>query len=217
MKKLDNIDLLVFDFDGTLLDSKEDVAASVNSTLKKFDLGMIDPDKIWSFLGDGAGYLIDRAFAYFSKNTPPEATDIFLKDYEENSLKKTSLYPGVFQMLESLNDFKTAIFTNKRHDFTVRICEGLGIVGKFDYILGRNSHFPKKPEPDGLYIIMERLGIKAQNTAMIGDTTIDIITGKKAGTKTVAVTWGVHTKNMLIKENPDLIVEKIGEIPSVFL
>ena len=214
MATFKNIDLLIFDFDGTLLDSKEDLAQSINKVLTMWSLQPLPVDRVWAFLGDGAQYLVDRCFSYRGVKTPKHATEIFLKDYETNSLKKTKLYPNIEEVLHGLCGFRKAILTNKRHDFTMKICKGLGIETLFDMILGRKD-FKKKPDPEGIFLIMNDLNASKEKTVMIGDTSIDMLAGERAGVKRIAVTWGVHKREDLIKCNPDALIDDIRQLKEI--
>jgi len=215
MKNVKNrIELIVFDLDGTLLDSKIDVSSSINNTLNKYGLDSIESDLIWTFLGDGAAYLIDRCFAYRKSNVPDTAKDFFLDDYRNNCLVHTKLYAHVLDVIKSLSGFKKVIFTNKRQKITEFICAELNITSLFDYILGR-GRFNKKPDPEGLLYILSILKISPSNAVIVGDTTVDLLCGERAKTKRIAVTWGVHSKEVLQKANPDAIIDDIRELPSV--
>ncbi len=213
-KKLKNIELIIFDFDGTLLDSKADVAAAINRMLLRYGEKPISPDKVWSFLGDGAGYLVDRCFEFYAKSSPEGSVDFFLKDYIENSLKQTRLYPGVLETLSKLAHYKMAILTNKLHDLTVKMCKNLGIIEHFELVLGRGG-FNKKPEPDGIYIILDKLDIKPENAVIVGDTLIDMTAADRASIRKIAVSWGVHDKKTLLKSKPDGIIDKIEDLPTL--
>lgn len=207
--------LLIFDLDGTLLDSKADISASMNRTLSKYGLPGMDADFVWKYLGDGALYLVNRCFAHYGKQAPEDAVDFFLSDYQKNSLKNTGFYPGIEDVLRKLNKRRKAILTNKLHDFTLQILDGLDSTRHFEYILGRKDH-KKKPDPEGIHIILGSLGVRPEQSVMIGDTTIDLEAGKRAGTMTLAVTWGVHDRDTLIAAKPDACIEKVSDLTDIF-
>jgi len=207
-----DIKLLIFDLDGTLIDSKIDISNAINKTLIRSELTPIDPDKIWGYLGDGARYLVDRCFASHGVKTPDDATAFFINDYKSSCLENTFTYTGIRKLLGNLVKFKKAVLSNKLHEITFSICKELGIDPFFDLILGRSDELKKKPSPAGIIRILEKLKIKASQALIIGDTKIDLEAGKRAGIKRVAVTWGVHSKTELIEGKPDYLVHSVSEL-----
>ena len=207
--------LIIFDLDGTLLDSKADISHSMNRTLAKYGLPAMDADFVWKYLGDGALYLVNRCFSHFKKDAPDGAVEFFLKDYQFNSLMNTRFYKGVNEMLLSLQNKRKAVLTNKLHEFSMKIIQGLGSAHHFEYILGRGS-YRKKPDPEGIFIILEKLSVKPDDAVMIGDTTIDLEAGERAGIRRVGVTWGVHDRATLESAKPDAIVDEVSAITDLF-
>lgn len=212
--KLRGIELLVFDLDGTLIDSKTDISNSINETLKSYDLPLLGPDLIWSYLGDGASFLVDKCFNFYRKNVPEGAIEFFVDHYAKHCIENTKLYPDVVKVLRKLGNFKKAILTNKTHEITVKICEELKISHFFEFIVG-GGEFKKKPDPEGLLKILEFFKTAPENAVIIGDTTIDLLTGKRAAVKRIAVTWGVHKREVLEESNPDAIIDNIKDLPAV--
>ena len=207
------IKLLIFDLDGTLLDSKIDITNSINRTLMRYGVPQIpsDGDLVWKFLGDGALYLVDRSFSYQKSSVPDGAVDFFVKDYEEHSLVQSRLYPHAREVLEKLDKFKKAILTNKNQAVTEKICKGLDIAKYFDCIIGAGK-YKKKPDPEGILKILEYFKVAPRMTVMVGDTTNDLIAGERANVKRIAVTWGVHERSVLEAQKPDLIIDDMEEL-----
>ena len=208
---LKGISLLIFDLDGTLLDSKTDIANAINKTLVKYNLPAMSEDIVWSYLGDGASYLVNRCFQYYRKEPPEASVEFFVKEYEDHATDFSKLYPNVLSTLTALSKFKKAILTNKPSEITEKICKELNFAHFFDLIVG-GDQYKKKPDPEGVLHILNHLGVEARKTAILGDTTIDLLAGKKAGIKRIAATWGVHPREVLAEEKPDLIIDDFPEI-----
>src|SRR5271168_161842 len=175
--------LLVFDLDGTLIDSGADLCASVNAMLRHFDRPPLPDAVISTYIGDGAARLVSR-----SLDEPPDAAFLdsavayFLDYYREHKLDQTYVYPGVFASLDSLQfdpagaPRAMAVLTNKPIGPSLAICEALGLSPYFFRIYGGNSFATKKPDPEGLIALIQETGVTAQETMMIGDSDVDILT-----------------------------------------
>jgi phosphoglycolate phosphatase len=176
---------LIFDLDGTLVDSKKDLTASVNHVRLTLGLPQLTEHEIAGYVGDGARMLIRRALG-------PEVSDaevewglqLFLSYYRDHMLDQSVLYPGVVEALERLSDFRLAVLTNKPIRFSRMMLEGLGILNSFAAVYGGNSFERKKPDPIGIFQILSDTSGLAQHTWMIGDSAVDVLTGRNAGVKT---------------------------------
>lgn len=215
-KSIEGVKLLIFDLDGTLIDSKTDISGSINTMLKNYGFAPLDPDIVWKYLGDGALYLVDRCFGYYGVSAPLGSIEFFIKEYRNNYLRNTSLYPGILDALQEFKGFRKALLSNKIEDVTLKICDGLQITSFFEYIVG-GGRFKKKPDPEGAKDILAHFKVLSENAAIIGDTTIDVETGKNLGLKTIAVTWGVHDRDTLLKSKPDRIVDSAEELKSLLI
>jgi len=219
---IDSLRLLVFDLDGTLIDSRQDLCNSVNATLEHFDLPSLPDEVIASFIGDGAAMLIRRALAVpgeLSTDGPApaesffdEAFAYFLTYYRAHKLDYTTVYPGVLESLDALKTLpdgterKMAVLTNKPVGPAKAICEGLGLSPYFFKIFGGDSFATKKPDPLGLETLMTMAGAKPEETVMIGDSDVDIRTALNAGAWTIACTFGLAPES-LQDVKPDAIVD----------
>ena len=209
------VQLLVFDLDGTLVDSKQDLALSVNAMRNDMGLPPLPLHLIASYVGHGVTLLVQRALG-------PDAGDekvqkglaFFLNYYHEHMLDNTAPYPGVAEALEKLAGHKMAVLTNKPVIFSREMLTRLGFAPYFRYIYGGNSFPRKKPDPMGLNKLMEDLQTSPRETLMVGDSDTDILTGRNAGVLTCGVTYGfgAHT---LEKVAPDLVIDDMRELPKL--
>jgi phosphoglycolate phosphatase len=211
--------LLIFDLDGTLIDSGADLCASVNATLHHFGRPPLPQTVISTFIGDGAARLISR-----SLGEPVDAAFLdsaiayFLDYYREHKLDNTFVYPGVFPSLDSLRVEPAgtarpmAVLTNKPIGPSLAICEALGLSPYFFRIYGGNSFPTKKPDPEGLHALIREAGVTAQETLMIGDSDVDILTARNAGAWSIGCTFGLspHTLDAV---PPDCLVDSPAEWP----
>jgi phosphoglycolate phosphatase len=185
---------LIFDLDGTLIDSQRDLIRSVNATLQEMGLEELHEDTISGYIGHGAPQLIGRALG--QRATPEHgqrALEFFLAHYEEHKLDSTCAYPGVPEALEQLAGLPMAILTNKPVRVSVRILEGLGLSRYFRAIYGGNSFETKKPDPLGAQTILRELGAAPSEGLIIGDSEVDVETARNAGTLAAAVNYGFGT------------------------
>jgi phosphoglycolate phosphatase len=185
---VESLRLLVFDLDGTLIDSRKDLVNSVNAMLDHLDRPELPDDVIASYIGDGVGMLVRRALGdpddegYFDA-----ALTFFLDYYRVHKLDYTHAYPGVLESLEALRMDsdgglrKMAVLTNKPVNPSRAICEALGLSPYFFRIYGGNSFSTKKPDPEGLNALIREAGVDPFETVMIGDSEIDVQTARSAG------------------------------------
>ena len=204
--------LLVFDLDGTLIDSKADLAGSVNHALVAFGLPALAPSRIYSYIGDGATMLIRRAAGEDGNGLFPAVLDRFLSHYRRHLLDTTFPYPGVLENLRKWADsYSMAVLTNKPLDMTRAILSGLALDRFFPDVIGGDSFGSKKPDPEGLLHLMKSRGASPGETLMVGDSRNDVLAGKGAGARTCGVTYGLGAGGF--SENPpDFTVGEFSEI-----
>jgi phosphoglycolate phosphatase len=204
--------LLVFDLDGTLVDSKEDLANAVNVALASFDLPPLPNPVIYSYVGDGASALILRAIPPEKADLLPEVLDRFLAYYRRHLLDTTRAYPGVVGALRKwAGIYRMALLTNKGVGMTREILSGLSLDGYFFDVRGGDSFATKKPDPEGLLHILREAGIEARETVMIGDSRNDVQAGKAAGAVTCGVTYGLGASGFA-EHPPDFTVDRFPDL-----
>jgi phosphoglycolate phosphatase len=218
---VESLRLIVFDLDGTLIDSRQDLCNSVNATLTNFSLRPLPDETIASFIGDGAAMLIRRALAMpgeLPAGASPEeaffdeAFAYFLAYYRAHKLDYTQVYPGVIESLEALKIMPDgtsrpmAVLTNKPVGPARAICEGLGLSPYFFRIYGGDSFATKKPDPLGLITLMREAGTIPAETVMIGDSDVDIRTARNAGAWALGCSFGL-APDTLDEIAPDGIVD----------
>jgi|SRR5579859_1167188 len=203
---------LIFDLDGTLIDSKRDLVLSVNATLREMRRAELPEDLVASYVGSGAPVLISRALGGAAAPEELErALKFFLTYYEEHKLDFTKAYFGVREALEELRGVPMAVLTNKPVDLSVRILEGLGLAQFFEAIYGGNSFASKKPDPLGANTILEEMGIAGAQAAMVGDSEVDVQTARNAGMISVIVNFGFGTHDRE-KYPADFYIDRMEEL-----
>lgn len=224
---VERLKLLVFDLDGTLIDSAQDLCNSVNETLKHFGRAPLSDPQIASFVGNGVSILVRRSLAA-ADGTPTEGVDEKLLDdtlrffvgyYREHKLDFTYAYEGVLDALAALRELHDApgsvtrvmaVLTNKPVNPARGICEGLGMADYFLHIYGGNSFPTKKPDPIGLRSLMEETGTAPEETVMIGDSRVDVETARNAGVWSLGCNFGFGPRN-LMENPPDVLVDTPAE------
>jgi phosphoglycolate phosphatase len=222
-----SIRLIVFDLDGTLIDSARDLANSVNAALEHMGRPPLDLAVIAGFVGNGAPMLVRRSLAVENGVSPDEIHDdelataysFFLDHYREHKLDFTRSYPGVLEALPALqhgpNDLKRklAVLTNKPVRPARAISEGLGMADYFFRIYGGDSFPLKKPDPLGIRTLMNEAGVTPEQTLMIGDSKVDVLTAHNAGAWSLGCHFGFGPQN-LMEVPPDMVVDSAHDWPA---
>jgi len=210
--------LLIFDLDGTLIDSKQDLVDSVNALRRWAGLAPLAVEQISSYVGNGAPMLVRRALPDFPEHDLPPALRFFLDYYREHMLDSTTLYPGVRETLDRLHaaDVPLAILTNKPVRFSVHLMEGLGLDLHFFRIYGGNSLAEKKPHPQGIDMLVEEAGADRARTIMVGDSAVDILTARNAQVRGCGVRWGFQPETFA-HTPPDFYIDHMRELAEMVL
>lgn len=208
-------DLIVFDIDGTLVDSREDITNSVNFTLKKLGLKEKGLEEIASYIGRGVTDLIKRSLGEKSEDLTEKAMSIFEEYYKKHFNDHSRLYPGVEEVLRYFADKKKVILTNRKYDYAVMTLKSLGIYGYFEEILGGDNTGCAKPSSCPLDALMEKLNVDKKRAIMVGDMDIDVLAGKEAGIATCAVTYGIGSKKDIVESRPDYIIDSITKLKDI--
>jgi len=214
LKSVD-VDLIIFDLDGTLVDSKRDIIDAVNHMLRKLDLKEKTDKEITGYIGWGVEALIEDSLGAENSKLKDEALAIFKKYYGKHATDKTILYPGVKETLGYLKDKKKVIITNRNYEFTVSTLEAFKIREYFDHIEGGDNIKCAKPSPCPLEKVINKFGAEKKRSIMIGDMHIDILSGKKSGIITCGVTYGIGKKKDIIEAGPDYIINSMPELKEI--
>jgi phosphoglycolate phosphatase len=204
--------LVVFDLDGTLVDSKVDLANSVNYALGAFGVSPLTHETIYSYVGNGASMLIQRSLGVEGRPILPRVLETFLAHYRDHLLDTTVPYPGVRESLEAHSGkYAMAVLTNKPVDMTRTILTGLSLSGHFVDVRGGDSFGTKKPNPEGLLRILADRGVPPAESLMVGDSANDILAGQEAGVATCGVTYGISTQGFS-EHPPDFTIDRFPEL-----
>jgi phosphoglycolate phosphatase len=217
------IQLVIFDLDGTLIDSRLDLVHSVNATLRHMKRPELPDDVIASYVGDGAPALIGRALGSEAgdEKLVRSGLEYFLTYYREHKLDHTRLYDGIIEALAALENShngqprKMAVLSNKPVHPSRAIVEALGLGKFFVRVYGGNSFPTKKPDPEGAQTILRETGTGPHETLVVGDSGVDILTGRNAGTWTCGVTYG-FAPHTLRETPPDVVLDKPAELAELF-
>jgi phosphoglycolate phosphatase len=207
------MDLLIFDLDGTLVDSRLDLAHSVNATRTHMGMTPLEFERVYSYVGNGAPALIRKALGEPATEAQvQEALEFFLEHYREHVLDFTTLYPGVKESLERLGAAgkRMAVLTNKPVRMSRMIVDGLGVGPYFFQVYGGNSLDFKKPHPIGIETLMREAACDRSRTLMIGDSSVDVETARNAQVKCCGVTYGFQPES-LADPAPDLLVDRMDQ------
>lgn len=224
--KFVNKKVIIFDLDGTLIDSSPDLSHAVNHMLEQLNLSTFSESTVHGWVGNGASTLVKRALSgdsLIDETIDPKlfekALDIFLKFYAKNLCVATTLYPNVKETLASLKKegYILVIVTNKPFDFVAPILKGLGLDGLFEFYLGGESLEKRKPDPMPLFYVCEKLKVTVEECVMIGDSKNDIISANHAKMQSVGVTYGYNYGEDIALYQPTMMVDDFADILPSFI
>lgn len=210
------VDLIIFDFDGTLVSTGADLIASVNYTLEQLGCGIRRDDEIISFVGDGVKELIERSLGKDHLNLYPDALKIFSSHYGEHFLDNTVLYPGAKELLRHFQHKRKIILTNKRYPFTLAMCRGLSIEKYFAEIIGDGSFPYRKPDKRLVDYLLNKYSVEKEKVVIIGDGINDVTLAKNSGILSCAFLNGLGKRIDLLAAHADYYCESLSEIESFF-
>lgn len=212
-RDLYGIELLIFDLDGTLVDSLPDLTDGVNYALAKMNMPIIEQQQTAKIVGGGLLKLLQLAIGSTDKILVNRSRSYFMEYYNENFVNKTSYYDGVPEVLSHFSDRTKVVFSNKLHAYTVKTIQKLELESHFVKIMGaKPEQYNPKPSPEGIHIILKELNISPKRTIMIGDSTHDIEAGKEAGVYTCGVTYGYRSKELLTSARPNLLIDDLKDL-----
>lgn len=210
----------IFDLDGTLLNTLDDLANACNYALNKFNFPIHEVDKYKTFIGNGIYKLVERAIPEGKKDyeTVTIVLKVFNEYYNEHMMDMTKPYDGIIELLDklSINGIKLAVVSNKKHDFTIEIVNKY-FEEKFDIVFGHRDNYKEKPDPASVLEVIEAFNVSKEECIYIGDSNVDIITARNAGVKSIGVSWGFRGKEELAREGADYLANNVVELKRIIL
>lgn len=208
------IDTIVFDLDGTLVDASPDITAATNFVLQQLDRDALPQETVAGYIGGGAEALWRRVLGEEAEPLLQRVVPVFMERYAAYPCEESYLYPGAAELLQALQGagVQMAIATQKAEGITANVLEKLGIEAFFKLAVGPESVARRKPHPESVLLILERLQCSPERTLMIGDTPADIRAGRLAGVRTCAVTYGYGQPAELAAEEPDFVINNLADL-----
>jgi phosphoglycolate phosphatase len=209
------VDLFIFDLDGTLADSKDDLKAAINHTLKSFGMNTLSDDEIKEVVGNG----ITRLFANITGKSEEEKYETirtYIEYLESHLLETTTPFPGVIDTLTAIGK-KKALVTNKLERMANRVVTSLGLADHIDFIVGSDSTPKMKPDPAPIHLAVEKFKVAPEMTVMVGDTVDDVLSAKAAGVISCGVSYGFGRREDLEDAGADIIIESFPDLRSHFV
>jgi len=215
--RAEDFQAIILDVDGTLLDTLQDLADSMNSTLRHFGFPVHELEKYKHFVGDGMENLVRRSVPDWAKTDPrmiSRCLEMMQQIYERNWNVKSRPYPGIPELLDALTarGLKMAVLSNKPHDLTQRAIEGLLPVWRFEVVMGERPPVPRKPNPSSALEIANRLGVEPAGFLYLGDTATDMKTANAAAMYAVGALWGFRNAEELIESGAKKLIAKPAEL-----
>lgn len=203
----------IFDLDGTLFDTLPDLAPAVNFVLSAYGLAPLSNETVRSYIGNGAKNLIRRSLGD-SEVSLDDAHRLFLEYYRDHCTERTLPFPGVLEFLK--RDFRCAMFTNKPYASTKRILTHFGLLGRFEMFLCGDSAPARKPDPAGIFQILEKCGVLASDAIMVGDDTPDLNVAKNAGIESVMILNGFGKAENILPLEPKRTIEHFSDLLNLY-
>lgn len=207
------IKLIIFDLDGTLVNSIKDITNALNYAVEPYGLAPKTVEEVGTLVGEGITKVIERIIGEERLRHRDEVVKRFLDFYSEHIIDNTFPYQGVKETLEGLKAYKKAVISNKREGLSVKVLEGLDLLRYFDLVLGSDSTTERKPSPVPVLHVLSTFGLTPSDAVMVGDSDLDIKAGKGAGIRTVGVTYGYRDRTLL--KDADYIIDKIKDLLAV--
>jgi phosphoglycolate phosphatase len=204
------IKLIIFDLDGTLVDTSGDITNALNYALKPYGLRDLTVEDTIKMVGEGITRLIEKLLENERIQMRDTVIKRFLDYYSEHLVDFSTLYPHVRETLEKLNDYKKAVISNKREYLSTRLLDKLDLLKYFDLVVGSDTTSERKPSAIPVIYVFTKLGVNPDESIIVGDSNYDIEAGKKAGLKTVAVTYGYRERQYLI--DADYIIDSMKDL-----
>lgn len=205
-----SIELIIFDLDGTLIDSKIDITNALNYAMEPYSPGRLTPEDIVKLVGEGITRLIEKLAGGRGETVRADVASRFLRHYTDHLVDYTKEYPGVTETLEKLGGYRKAIISNKRESLSKKVLDGLGLAKYFDIVIGSDTTPERKPSPVPVLKALSELKVEPDGAVMVGDSNYDIDAGRAAGLATVAVTYGYRPREVIA--HADYLIDRINEL-----
>ncbi|MCM8776498.1 MAG: HAD-IA family hydrolase [Candidatus Omnitrophica bacterium] len=202
--------LIVYDLDGTLVDTRDDIASAVNHALWQLGFPVLNRPEVCRFVGRGLHYLIGHCLGVEDPDTVERGAKLYREYYAAHLLDHSRLYPGAKEVLEYFKLRKQMVMTNKPNPYARDILEALGVAGYFVKIVAGNDEYPHKPSPDAVLAMMNAEAVQPEDVLFVGDSPIDIETGRNAGILTIVLSHGFSTEDELKSAAPDVIFKNLS-------
>ncbi|GAB7087754.1 HAD family hydrolase [Marinifilum fragile] len=211
---------VIFDLDGTLANSIEDIADSMNQVLEENNFPTHNYATYKTFVGRGIRSLVEKSLPLENRDLKEldKNFDRMMKVYDENCIVKTCLYPGIADLLDALSEkgIKISVFSNKANELTQKVVKVLLANWKLEYVLGAGGDIPRKPDPKGAILISEKMGIEPSELMYIGDSGVDMATAQNSGMHAVGVLWGFREMEELLTNGAQTILENPMDLMTSF-
>jgi 2-phosphoglycolate phosphatase len=214
-----NLKAVLFDLDGTLIDSEKDIAEAANYTRVHYGLAPVSDSTIATFVGNGVLVLLSKALETKDEARIQEAHEVFKTHYREHCADHTKVFPGIIELLEAFKKrgIKMGVVSNKPQEFTDAILEKLGLTGYFQVAFGPEATVNRKPHPEPLLTALTRMGVSPSEAVMIGDSVVDIEAARAAKVLVGVFTHGYGTRETLSASDPDWLVDSPQEFLEILL
>lgn len=224
------VKLIIFDLDGTLIDSSIDITNAINHAIKPYNIQPLTPKETISLVGEGITRLMEKIIEDSQQpsksgfyNCKEQSRHLerdalvskFLEYYSAHILDNTTVYPGVKQILEGLRCYKKAVISNKRENLSIKLLNDLGLLQYLDLVVGSDTTPERKPSPLPILYVLSKLNIKNNEAVIVGDSNFDIEAGKRANIKTIAVTYGYRPAELL--KGADFLIGSMDELQNVLV
>ncbi|MBI4848329.1 MAG: HAD-IA family hydrolase [Nitrospirae bacterium] len=206
--------LLIFDLDGTLADTAQDIADALNFALKPFGNKVYSVEETKAMVGSGISKLLVSLLPVKDESSRQLVTDRFIGYYSEHVVDNTVAYPHVKETMQQLGNYRKAVVSNKREALSKEVLRGVGLLQYFDVVWGSDSVREMKPSPVPIFDLMNMFSVLPEETAIIGDSNYDIEAGKAAGIKTIAVTYGFRKREIL--KDADFVIDSFDRLLDIF-
>lgn len=210
MKNLKNVKLVIFDLDGTLVNSSKDITNALNYAIKPHGFNPLTEKETIKMVGDGLTRLVEKFLGPDNQHIKESVLNSFISYYTEHLTDFTKPYPMVKETLAKLDKYKKAVISNKREFLSKKLLHNLDLLRFFDAVLGSDSALEKKPSPEPIKKALNNLNVRPEDAVIVGDSDNDILAGKNAGIKTIGVTYGYRSAEML--KDADFLINKIDEL-----